>query len=234
MESGSAADGDLAGGDPGANAHALDASANRGDGGERTPRVVILRNRRAEHRDDAVAAGGLDAPAGFLELANRRLHHSLGRRCESAGDDRRQLHLAPLPADVPRSRSGAVLQGRVVPQDRPLEVPECRTRLEAELADEDTARVAVRGERVGRPAGPVQGQHQLSARAFPQRFGLDQRLELGDQLGVAPQRQLGLHQLLTRRHAELLQPRRLRPRERLVREVREGRPTPERQRPPER
>ena len=58
----------------------------------------------------------------------------------------------------------------------------------------------------------------------------DERLELGDELGVAPEREVGLDPLLERDGAELLEPRDLGLGERLVEEVGERRAAPERER----
>jgi hypothetical protein len=58
----------------------------------------------------------------------------------------------------------------------------------------------------------------------------DQRLQLTDQLGVGAERKPGLDQLLPRRHAQLVEPGDLALRERLIGEVRQRRPAPQRQR----
>ena len=69
----------------------------------------------------------------------------------------------------------------------------------------------------------------MSAQALPQRVGLDELLEVGDQLRVAARRQLRVESILECRQAELLEPRDLRLGEPLVREALQRRPTPERQ-----
>jgi hypothetical protein len=58
---------------------------------------------------------------------------------------------------------------------------------------------------------------------------LGQRLELAGDLGVPAEREIGLDPLLERRDVQLHQTSDLRLRERLVREVGERRPTPQRQ-----
>ncbi len=55
----------------------------------------------------------------------------------------------------------------------------------------------------------------------------DQRLELADQVRVSAEREVGLDPLLERGEAQVLEPRGLRLRERLVCELRQRRPTPE-------
>ena len=64
---------------------------------------------------------------------------------------------------------------------------------------------------------------------LPQRVLSHERLELADQLGVAAELELGRDALLERAEAQLLEPGDLRLGERLVRELRECRPAPERQ-----
>ena len=59
---------------------------------------------------------------------------------------------------------------------------------------------------------------------------VDEPLQLPDHLGVAAQRELGLDRLLDRSHPQILEPGYLGLGERLVREVGERRPAPERQR----
>ncbi len=63
---------------------------------------------------------------------------------------------------------------------------------------------------------------------------LDERLQLGDELGVPAEREIGLDPLLDDDGPQFLEPRDLRLRERLVDEVGEGWPTPERERLAER
>ena len=58
----------------------------------------------------------------------------------------------------------------------------------------------------------------------------DQQLELAQHLRVTPESKLGLNQLFPPANAQLLQPRDLKLREALVRELRQRRPAPQRQR----
>ena len=83
-------------------------------------------------------------------------------------------------------------------------------------------------ESVGLPARPVQGEHELRARALLQRTLGDQRLERGYELRPPSERQLGLDPLLHRKPPQLLEARRLRLDELLVRKVCERRSAPER------
>ena len=129
--------------------------------------------------------------------------------------------------------SGAVLgqqQRLVLAQDRGLERLELRAWVDAELLDERLARGAVGRERVGLAPRAVEREHELRARSLAQRLRCDERLELGDELGVAPEREVRLDPLLERDEPELLEPGDLGLGERLVEEVRERRPAPERER----
>ena len=93
------------------------------------------------------------------ELAARPIEHRLGH-----GARRRLGH----------ARRG---EGRIVLEDPALEGAELRRRLEPELV-ERRARVAVGVERVGLPAGAVEGEHQLAAEPLTMRMCGDERLEL--------------------------------------------------------
>ena len=85
----------------------------------------------------------------------------------------------------------------------------------------------VGGERVRLPARPVEREHELAARPLAERLRLHERLELGDELGVAAEREIGVDSLLEHDGAQLLESRDLGLRERLVREVGQRRATPE-------
>src|SRR5580765_6257047 len=61
----------------------------------------------------------------------------------------------------------------------------------------------------------------------------DKRLELGEELRMSPELELGVQALLERRHAQLVESRDRCAGERLVREIRERSPTPQIERPAE-
>ena len=119
---------------------------------------------------------------------------------------------------------------RVLLEDLALEPPERLARLEPELGGEVLPAVLVHLQRLRLATGPVQRQHELTAEALAERVALDERLELTDQLVVPSEREVGVDPLLERGQTELLEPSDLRLGERLVREVGEGRPAPERER----
>ena len=111
-----------------------------------------------------------------------------------------------------RSSTGGRTAGRssdgILAQDRLLELAQGGARLEAELLDERAARVLVGRERVGLAAGAVEREHELAAQALVGTGAARrERLELGDEVGVAAELELGVDQVLPRREAELLEPR---------------------------
>ena len=103
-------------------------------------------------------------------------------------------------------------------------------RLDAELVDEQTARVPIDVERLGLPAGAVERSHERRAEPLAQRVRLHEHLELGDELGVVPERQVGFDAPLEGAQPELFESSDLRLRERLVRQVGERGPSPEAER----
>src|SRR6476619_6655488 len=88
-------------------------------------------------------------------------------------------------------------------------IPERCVRLEPELLVQQPPARAVDLERVCLAAAAIEGQHQLAAQAFPQWLLAHEPVELGNQLRVAPQRELGLDPLLERGQPLLVQPRSL-------------------------
>ena len=85
------------------------------------------------------------------------------------------------------------------------------------------AALLVQHERVGLPVAAVERGHELGAEPFLQRVPAHELGQLGQQLGVPAQRQVGLDAALQRGDPRLFQPRRLGVRQVL------GRAEPERQ-----
>jgi hypothetical protein len=79
----------------------------------------------------------------------------------------------------------------------------------------------------------VEREHQRGTQPLAQRMARDLRLELADQVGAAAEREIGLDPVLERRQPLLLEPCDLRLGERLVGQLREGRPAPQRKGLPE-
>ena len=126
--------------------------------------------------------------------------------------------------------AGRKLELRVVDEDRPLQPLQGETGLEAELLVEQPACVAVGLERRRLAAGAVQGEHQLSPQALAERLRGDDRLQLGDELAVAAEREVGVDPVLERGEPQLREAGGLGRRERLLRELGERRAAPERER----
>ena len=118
----------------------------------------------------------------------------------------------------------------VLAQDRLVQVAQLRTRFRADRLHEGSAEVAVGLERVGLPAGAIEGEHPLGVQALSQRLLGRDRLDLPDDLPVPAARQVAVHGQLDRPQAQLLQAADLAARERLVRDVGQRRAAPQHQR----
>ena len=92
------------------------------------------------------------------------------------------------------------------------------------------ASVLVRLERLRLAVGAIEGEHQLGAQALPVRVVCNQDLELLDHVGVLAERELRLDQLLERRAPQVVQACHLGLGEWLIGEIRQRRPSPQRQR----
>ena len=158
--------------------------------------------------------GSLEAEAPG-ELRGERLRVGADHDRDLAGKKRgrdllEMLHLG---------HRAAADRERLLAEDRGVHSAQERARLEPELLDEELAAFAVDLERLRLPARAVEGEHQLRPQPLAQRIGADEPLELGDEVGVLPDRQLRLGALLEEGEAELVEPRDLLLRERLVAEV---------------
>ena len=91
----------------------------------------------------------------------------------------------------------------------------------------------VRVECLGLTPRAVVRLHQQLARALPKWLLDDERLELGDDVGLAAELEVGADPLLARNEAQFLQPSDLGLGEVIEAEVGKGRPTPEPERLPE-
>jgi hypothetical protein len=92
-----------------------------------------------------------------------------------------------------------------VREDRSLQLLELFARLQAEVVDERPSCLLVGLQRVDLPARAVERQHQLGPQPFAQRLARDERGQLSDEIGVAAEREVGLHSLLERGQAALLE-----------------------------
>ena len=103
-------------------------------------------------------------------------------------------------------RLGDADERPLLAQDRAVERLELRAGFDPELLDERAARVAVRGERIGLPSRPVEREHQLRAQPLPQRMPRDERLQLGHEVGVDPELEIGGDPILEHAQPQILEP----------------------------
>ena len=136
-----------------------------------------------------------------------------------------------LPAR-PRRVGHDALERRILAEDRLLQPPQLGPGLEPQLLDERPARLLEEVERLRLAAGAVEREHQQPAEALAQRVLVDERAQRADDLGVAARVEVALDRELRRPQVELLQPPRVRGRERLVAHVGERLAPPERERDP--
>src|SRR5581483_8030889 len=127
-----------------------------------------------------------------------------------------------------RGRRRRPLERCVLHQNRLLEPLQLRPGLEP-VYEPDPA-LAVDSQRVGLAARPVEGEHELTAKALAERVVGDQTLELRHELAVASAAEAGLDAVLERREPRVIEATSLGGRERLAAELSERRTAPERER----
>ncbi len=118
----------------------------------------------------------------------------------------------------------------LVAQNRALERPKLLARLQPELLGENVARAAVGAERVGLALAAIESEHELAPEAFTERLVSNETLQLGSELDVAPQREVGVDPLLEAREVELVQALGLESENATLGNVGECPPSPERER----
>ena len=98
-----------------------------------------------------------------------------------------------------RRRSfGCNLQRRLLIQYLALELFERRARLDPDLLDERLPPALEDLQRVRLPSAAIEGEHQLGAGTLTERRSGDEGLQLGDELVVAAERQIGVEPILER------------------------------------
>ncbi len=115
-------------------------------------------------------------------------------------------------------------------EDRRLELLELTAGLDTELLDEHTTRVCVDLERLGLPSRAIEREHQLCSHPLTQRLAPRDRAQLGDELRMVAELEVRRDPILERSRPNLLEPADLIVGERLVAQVGERRPAPERER----
>jgi hypothetical protein len=101
--------------------------------------------------------------------------------------------------------------------------------LDPELRDKRLSRLLVHLERLRLAPGSVEREHQLPAEALAKAMLAHQELQLGDEIGVAAEREIDLDPLLDSRQAQFLEPVYLGLRKALVGEIAQRRSAPQRQ-----
>ncbi len=112
-------------------------------------------------------------------------------------------------------------------EDRLLEGAQRRGGGEPELGGQAAAVAVVGGKRLGLAVAAVQREHLLAAQALASGMVGDELGELGDDLGVAAEREVGIDAVLGGAQAAILQAGRGGSDGVLVREILQGRPAPE-------
>ena len=190
--------------------------------------AVRLEQQQAEHRAPPQATDRDDALAGpHLQRAEDPELHRVDRRVHGdvdAGGQHRRIR---------RLRAGHEVERRVLLQHEPLELLQPRRRVDPELFLQHPPEALERLQRLRMPAAAVEREHQLPLQPLPERMAADEGVELGDELRVTAERQLGVDALLQARQVLLDEPRLLQPSERLV-ELGERRAAPQRERTPQR
>ncbi len=149
-----------------------------GDGAQRSERVVLVRDREPEERDQRIPELALDAAAVPLDHLGRNARaagaeapdalgiHVRGRDggdVEDGNGHRPALAGQPGRCGAGRRGPGAVrqrLEHGVLPQDRRLELTQRGAGFEAQLLDEQRAGIVVRLEGGCLPSGAVERKHQ--------------------------------------------------------------------------
>ena len=93
------------------------------------------------------------------------------------------------------------LERGILIQDPPLELAQRRTGFDPELFDEVLATALEGVERVGLSPAAVEREHQLSPQALAERMLRGQGFQLGNELAVAAEREIGLDAVFERAQA---------------------------------
>src|SRR5262249_32830455 len=112
------------------------------------------------------------------------------------------------PVDV-ASGAGHAVELWLLTEDLAFELPQRRARLDSELLYEDRTHFLVAAECFGLAPAPVQREQQQLPPALTQRMLVHERLQIGDDLLVPTERELGFGMFGDRDQAQLLEPAQL-------------------------
>ena len=113
----------------------------------------------------------------------------------------------------------AELERRVLVEDLALEPVQSRPRVDPQFFGQSPSALLVRVQGARLPPAAIERQHELGAQALAKRIAGDEVLELGDDFGVAAERQLSFDPLLRCCQTKFLQPKHVHVGERVVAEV---------------
>jgi hypothetical protein len=200
----------------------------------------------AKGADDPVAESVIDLAAVTLDRRGRFVAVTLvepaqGRvHARPSGPPRDQNRdcLARLPCRpdlryLLRCEIGRALERRILAQNPVLQSLQGGTRGNPEVLVERPVGFLVGLQRLCLAAAAVERQHELPAQALAKRVGADQGFQLTHQIRVGAECKVRVDAILDRSDPQLLQARDLALGEGLVDEVRQRRPSPERQRIPQ-
>jgi hypothetical protein len=191
--------------------------------------LQVASSRGHEH-EGVPACGPCSAAAGRREHdrdADARKAHARGEREQDAAASPRLRLPGGEPPQVAPGRRRPV-QRRVLAKDRLFELSEPRAGLEPEIVDEARSRRAIGLEGIRLPPAAIERKHQLSPQPLAQGMLAHERLELGDEPPMAPERQLSLHPILDGREPQPLETLHLGDRERPELDIGERRAPPQR------
>ena len=168
--------------------------------------VVLVRDRGPEDGNDPIADGIVYRPSVLLADGLHRVAAADEQGSEDLGVEPfaqfgRAGEVRDETGDPPPERPhrglrlrrwGRGPRPRFLPEDRLLELPQVRRRLDPELVYEQAPSLTVGREGLRLAAGAVEREHELAAEALAERVVGDERLEVTDDVRMAAQRELGL------------------------------------------
>src|SRR6266568_4836475 len=147
---------------------------------------------------------------------------------------RRSLDVGEEEGNRPRREPFNALFGprkcRVLRENPPFELPDLRARVDAELAGKTLTQLPTGSERIGLSSRAVQRGHPVRPQPFPERVLTGESIKLTDELAVPTDREVGGDPLFQSREARFFQAGRFCAPERLIGDVGEWRPSPQRKR----